>query len=401
MRRPNLWFTGIILTILGLLLTGCWNRKELDELGIQMGTAIDKVGTDYQVTVQVVVPGEVSSRQSGGRSTVALYKATAPTLFEAFRKLTETSPRKIYSAHIRALVLGESLAREGVADVLDLFSRNPEARPDFYIMVARGTRAEHVLSVLTPLEKIPAYNLFYSLDTSAKTWAPTTTVTMDQLMDDLTTEGKNPVITGVAIVGDVKAGGKKQSVEQIEPQAKLLNIGLAAFRRDRLVGWLTEEEAKGYNYIVNNVLSTVGHLKCPGGGLVALETIRTKTQIKGAIVDGKPVIRIKLTNQSNIGDVECNLDVTDKDTITMLQEEGKKRLIYLMQKSVSNVREKYKTDIFGFGEAIHRANPKLWNQSLKYTWKEQFLEVKVEYDLDVVIRRVGTTTDSIKKDIKE
>ncbi|MEK8132659.1 Ger(x)C family spore germination protein [Paenibacillus filicis] len=401
MWRLKTILTLIVLTLLAALLAGCWNRKELDELGIQMGTAIDKVGHEYHVAVQVVVPGEVSTRQSGGRSTVTLYKATAPTLFEAFRKLTETSPRKIYSAHIRVLVLGESLARDGIANVLDLFSRNPEARPDFYIMVARDTPAEKVLGVLTALEKIPAYNLFYSLDTSAKTWAPTTTVTMDQLMEDLTTAGRNPVLTGVTVIGNTKGGEMKQSVEQIEPEARLLNVGLAAFRRDRMVGWLTEEEAKGYNYIIDNVRSTAGHLSCPDGGMVALETIRTKTKIKGALVDGKPVIRIHMTNQSNISDVECKLDLNDPHTIDQLEEQGRKKLINLMQKTVDNVKKKYKVDIFGFGQAIHRANPKAWNQYLEAEWNELFQQVKVEYELDVMIRRIGTTVDSIKNDIKE
>lgn len=136
-RAGKLLLLVLIGSLAASVVSGCWNRRELDTLGIQLGTAIDKVGNQYRVSVQVVIPSELSAKAGGGgRSPVAMYEATAPTVFEAFRKLTETSSRKIYSAHIRVLIIGESLAREGIANVLDLLSRNPEARTDFYLMIA-------------------------------------------------------------------------------------------------------------------------------------------------------------------------------------------------------------------------------------------------------------------------
>jgi spore germination protein KC len=115
---------ALALLMVMLLTAGCWNRRELDELGIQLGTAIDKVGDNYRVAVQVVIPGEVSAKgTSSGNAPVTMYHAEAPTIFEAFRKLTETSPRKIYSAHIRVLILSEAVARAGVGKAIDMFSR--------------------------------------------------------------------------------------------------------------------------------------------------------------------------------------------------------------------------------------------------------------------------------------
>ncbi|NEW08530.1 Ger(x)C family spore germination protein [Paenibacillus sp. SYP-B3998] len=398
-----MWKSGVsfvILLVLLTTLTGCWNRRELNELGIQMGTAIDKVGDQYQVTVQVVVPGEVSTRQSSGRSTVTSYKATAPTLFEAFRKLTETSPRKIYSAHIRVLILGESLVKDGITNVLDILSRNPEARTDFYILVARDVPAEKVLKILTSLEKIPASHLFYSLDTSAKTWSPTTTVTLDQLIDQLVTEGLNPVLTGVKLLGDQLVGEEKKSVEEIKPAAMLRNVGLAVFKKDRLVGWLNEDESKGYNYIRDNVKSSAGHVSCPKGGLIGIETIRSHTKLKGTIVKGEPVIHITVRNESNVTDAECQINLDDPQTIALLEKESEDHLIDLMRLSIEDVRKKYNVDIFGFGQAIHQANPKVWNR-LKADWDEIFLHLKVEYDVQITLKRIGTTVNSIKNDIKE
>jgi len=392
-------FRLCVCLLLLTLVTGCWNRRELNELGIQMGTAIDKIGDEYQVAVQVVVPGEVSARLNSGRSPVTLYKASAPTIFEAFRKLTETSPRKIYSAHIRVLIIGESLAKEGIGTTLDLLSRNPEARTDYYVMVSRGM-AEEVLKVMTSLEKIPAHNLFYSLDTASKTWAPTTTVTMDEVILQLVTEGLNPVLPGVDVFGNSVMGDSKSNVDKIENDAWLQTAGLAVFDKDKLVGWLNENDSKGYNYIRNNVKSTVGHLKCPEGGLLALETLRTDTDIKVSFEQGEPVILLRIINESNIGEVECKIDIKKPETIVWIEREIETKLRQLLQQTIQKVKSKYNVDIFGFGQAVYKKDPKAWKK-LKADWKERFPRLQVNYDIDITIRRTGTTNNSFENNIKE
>lgn len=223
-----------IAVLLVSILAGCWSRKELNDLGVQLGLAIDKDEEVYRLAAQVVVPGEVTDRAQQISSPVTMYKAAAPTLFTAFRKLTETSPRQIYGAHIRVLVIGETLAKEGIAGPLDLLLRDHEVRSDFYVVIARGNPAEDVLKIMTSLEQIPANKLFHSLETSARAWAPTTTVTLDQLAERMVTEGVNPILTGIRIVGEVEAGEKKENIQEIEPQTKLRFMGIAVMEKDRL-----------------------------------------------------------------------------------------------------------------------------------------------------------------------
>ncbi|MBJ6362695.1 Ger(x)C family spore germination protein [Paenibacillus sp. GCM10012307] len=383
------------------LLPGCWNRKEINELAIQVGTAIDKVGSQYRVAVQVVVPAEVSSRAAGsGRSPVTIYEATATTIFEAFRKLTETSPREIYSAHIRVLVLGEALAREGIIDVLDALSRNPEARSDFYIMIARKSEGKDVLKILTTLEKIPAENLFHTLDTSSKTWSPTTSVTLDQLIEQLVTKSSSPVLTGAKIIGNQHGGMTIKNVEEAESAAMVRFIGLAVFKEDKLEGWLNEKESRGYNYIMNNVKTSAGHIKCPSGGSAVMETTHTKTKLKGKIVDGEPVIRIELKNMGTISDVECRLDLKDPHMISELEERSRNHLIEVMDEAIHASKNRFHRDIFGFGQVLYRYYPDAW-EKMKDNWSAHFNKLKVEYAVDSIIQKIGTTNDSLRKYLKE
>lgn len=133
--------------------------------------------------------------------------------------------------------------------------------------------------------------MYLSLETSQKVWAPTAAVTLDKLMTDIISEGKNPVLTAVKVAG-VGKGQSQQNLEKIEPPGRLKYSDLAVFKKDKLIGWLNEKESKGYRYIKNKVTNTVGSLSCPEGGNIAVEVMKSETKVKGRMNNGKPQIDI-------------------------------------------------------------------------------------------------------------
>ncbi|OMF44141.1 Ger(x)C family spore germination protein [Paenibacillus peoriae] len=392
-----------LILALVLLLTGCWNRRELNELAIAVGMGIDKQGDQFRVSLQVVDPGKASAKKgAGGGAPATLYTEEADTIFEAIRKITTISPRRMYFSHLRICVIGESMATEGMAKSLDLLSRYHQFRTDFYIVVSKGTSAEDTLKIMTPLDPIPANDLFSSLETSQKNWSPSTTVTLDELVSALTSEGMQPVLTGLRIVGDKEMGETSGNVQKIAPPARLQYSGLAVFRKDRLIGWLNETESRGYNFILGKVQSSVGYVACPGGGKVVSEIIRTQTSIKGSVYRGEPQINIKMQVEANLGEVECTgLDLTQVGTIYDLENKEEEKIEEFMKMAVRKAQKSYKADIFGFGEAIHRADPRTW-KSIKKNWDyEYFTELPVHIKVDFKIRRLGTIGSSFLNDIRE
>ncbi|WP_342554156.1 Ger(x)C family spore germination protein [Paenibacillus sp. FSL R7-0652] len=391
------------LAMLLPLLTGCWDRHELNELGIMLGLGVDKEGDQIRVSAQIVVPNEISAKAVGGKGTpVTQYQATGKSLFEAIQSLTQTSPRRIFMSHIRVLIFGEDFARnEGIYDVMEALMREPSVRPDYYVMVARKTTAAEVLNLLTPLDNIPADKLFNSLDVSAKTWSPTTTVTGDQLMDFMLTPGINPVITGVEIIGNQNKKSSLENISTIRTGAKLNTTGLSVFKGDKLIGWLNEDESKGYNYIRGNVKSTMGHVDCPSGeGVVTMKTLRASTDRKAKVVNGEPQVKIKLHIVSSVASVDCSMQIGSMTAIRELEKVSEDRLKELMQKSVNAVRRKYHVDIFGFGQEIYQNDPKFFKK-VENDWDKYFENLDVVYETKAQIRRVGALDNSFKNQIKD
>ncbi|MBM7665838.1 spore germination protein KC [Solibacillus kalamii] len=391
-----------ILIILNFILTGCWDKRELNELAITLALGIDKVeGEDeYEVTAQVVVPSAVSMKDGTGGATVTLFTENGETVYEALRRMTKVSPRKIYPGHLQMLIIGEELAKEGIGESLDLLARDWELRPDFYVVVAKDVTAREILNVTTDLESIPASKMFAGLKVSEKAWAGTTGVTLDELIVNLISDGKEAVLTGIQLTGNKQIGSTQQNIESISKPAQIQYDNLAVFKEDRLMGWLTEQDSRGYSGITNSVKSTVTSISCPNEGKSTIEVTNFHSKVEGNIVHGKPEVNIHTKAEGKVGEVRCKIDLKNPEAIQELEKNYEKEATRIINETIDVLQEEYQSDIFGFGEAIHRANPEEWNK-IKENWDEEFSDLTVNVKVDMKIRLTGTVNSSFLEKLKE
>jgi len=402
MKRLKATLCGFMLIImLPALLSGCWERKKLNELAFVLGYGLDKVGDHFKVTMQVVVPSEIATTSSNKEGMpVSIYEFRVKNIFEALHEFTLLSSRSSYLGHIRVLVLGEELARSGIAPVLDVIVRSREPRTDFFVVVARDAEASEVLRFLAPLDKLPANRLFYSLETSSESTARTSPVTVDKLVDRLVAEGRNVALSGIQIVGDRTVEGDEKNLKSTKPRASLKFHGLAVFKKDKLVGWLDEEETIGYNYIMDEVRSSIGPVKGEDGKVIVMEAIRTSTKRKVKMINGQPNIYISVRATLNIQASQSTDKLDDDRVIRKLEKKAEERLIYLMENAAKHIIEKYNTDIMGYGQLIYQSYPKVW-EKLKEQRENYLQTLPVHYQASVHIDRIGLIDESLQGDIKE
>jgi spore germination protein KC len=395
------YYLMVMISSCMFILSGCWSSKEITELMIVTGMGIDRDSNngEYKVTLQIINPGEIASQTKTERLEVTTYQTTGESIYEVMRRFSTEVPRKMYLSHIQLVIFGEELAKEGIGKTLDFISRNHEFRTDFFILVSKNSKAEDILNVLTPTESSPSVSLYSSINVSEKIWAPTKGVHLDELLNTLISEGKEPILTGVKVSGDKDKGDEVSSLEQIKPAAITKITGYAAFKKDKLVGWLSENESKGYNYIINNITSTVGSIPCEGGGIIALEVKKSKTDLKANVKNGKPSITIKTDIEADLGEIQCDMDLTKTEIIKKIEKDAGKQVEGLMEEVITKAKEDFKSDIFGFGETIHRQHPKAWKK-LKGNWDETFQDLEISFNINYKIRRIGTISDSFQKDIK-
>ncbi|MUT67012.1 Ger(x)C family spore germination protein [Paenibacillus sp. NEAU-GSW1] len=383
------------------VLSGCWSRRELNALSVVLAMGIDRVGDQYEVSVQVADPSQMSRSRTTERSPSILFSEKASTLFEALRKLTTKASRRMYISHLRILIMDEQTAREGIRDPLDFLFRDHEIRPDFYMTIARDCTAKELLSLVTPMEVLPALDFYKSLKVSEKAWAPTSAVNVVEIIQKFSKDGVDPVLTGLTIIGDKEKGMKADNVKQPKSLTEYKYIGIGVLNDDRLIGWLNDSESRGFSYIANRITNTVRKVKCPQSDeLFVVEVYQSKANFKPSIKDGKPKMDVKIAVEANIGEMHCQVDLTKADQFEQLQKAAKDSLKQNVVRTIENVQEK-QSDVFGFGEEFHRKYPKLWHQ-WKQDWDRRFKEdLQVNVQIDYHLRKIGKIISPIYKKQEE
>ena len=125
----------LILLLPLLLLSGCYNYQEMNDLGIITATEIDKENDEYKITVQVVNPKKHSDASSANQPAFVTYTSTGKTIHEAYRNLIQKTSRKIYGMHMQVLIIKDNLAKENLSEMLDFYFRNIEIRKEFYVLI--------------------------------------------------------------------------------------------------------------------------------------------------------------------------------------------------------------------------------------------------------------------------
>ena len=71
MKRNLLWLTAMIL-----LLTGCWDQRELSNIALVTGMAIDKgENGKYKLTVEAINATELNGKTAAGNSPTVVYSS--------------------------------------------------------------------------------------------------------------------------------------------------------------------------------------------------------------------------------------------------------------------------------------------------------------------------------------
>ncbi|WLR48728.1 Ger(x)C family spore germination protein [Halobacillus litoralis] len=394
----NLYNKAIFLAICLLLLSGCWNSKELDDLGIVVAVGIDKTeDNQFLLITQVINPSEIATDAPTTRPPVSIYESTGDSLFEAFRNMTEKSPRKMYLSQLRLLVIGRKLAEEGILPSLDAFYRDHEFRTAFFVTIAKDTGVKDLLNVLTPYEKIPANKLMHSMEAVQRSLGSSRGVVIDELIAQIRSKGQNPVLPGLLIDGNAEVGTSIENIEKIDAPTQLRIDNLAVMEEDRLIGWLKPEESKGLNYITGDMESTTVSYPCEDKGLISVEVLRTDNSLKAKFDDGNPTISIELELEGNVGELDCPIDLTKAESIETINGEVENRVKQKMQAAIKAAQEDFGSDIFGFGNLIHRKNPAYW-KTIENNWNSKFKELKIDIQVKAQIRRKGNSTQPITKE---
>lgn len=376
----------VFLALNTIFLSGCWDMRELNELGLVMAVGIDKAkgSENFIVTAQIAKPQSAASQGGkggggGGEPPVWIGTGEGKTIFEAIRNLAKTASRRVMWAHNNIIVIGKSLAEEDITPVVDFFTHNPELRMKTWVAVSHEDAAG-IVSAQTGIENIPGISVaelfrYHQL--------PSESIASDMLhvFSDFKSESRQPLLSIMRIKKGQKSGGR----EEIELS------GAAIFKGSKMIGETSPEETRGLAFIRKETKDAVIVVSGFEGEKqkASVELKNTKINIKSEIKADMPNITISLTTDGSVAEEDKVSNMTIEELKIKVGAAAGREIEREIRMGIDKVQRGYKSDVLGLGRVVHIQHKEEWYKSLKERWDDIYPQIPITINASVNI------TDSV------
>jgi len=383
LRLWPIWRLGCTLLLTSIMLTGCWNKFELTELGFVMGVAIDK-GRDgaLQMTTQVYKPQKSGSGSSDRSfdSNINVVTTDSSNL-QAARSVAAELGRKAQWSHMRIVLVSEEMARSAnLGELLDLFYRDPEPRLTASILITKGD-ARSYLERMPTIEQTTSQQIKRAEEASSRNAARTFNSNLLELGKQIRS------VTGNAIVAYVMPHPEDKEGFRVS--------GSALIHKGKMVEKLSGERNRGLLMLTNNYAHGSIDVPCedergePHNMIESFEVSDLRSRINAKIVDGRLEIVVNSEVKGAVTELKCSKVATPEEEASFIArtEDAVRRE---MEQTFEFLR-RHKLDMLQIGNRIYRNNPKLWFQ-VKPEWGNYVAHAKLDIRVHVRMNTTGTMT---------
>lgn len=305
----------IIVLCCLLLLTGCYNYHELENLGITSSILVDYT-TQYEVTVEIEEDDKTNT-----------YSGSGETLSEALENTLLGTEKFLYYTHLNAVFITRNV---NVMDVALYFIRNPDINNTFYFVITESTNIyqEDVdlgMKVIDILERNGAKNFFNITKILFDD-------NIDLIIPILNEDGK---ITSAMVYKGLDEAGILE-FNDVE------NLNLLLKKTDSFI----KSDCKGGYFVINT------------------NKVNTKYNVDKNI-------QINIEIEASINESTCNLDTTEMKVIKELEDKMNATIHDNIDALLEYLRTK-DSDILGINRMILNKN-----HNLDKTWLDYGYDIKI------------------------
>ncbi len=385
------------------LLSGCWDRIEIEERAVVLGVSIDTVSKEegekeedevshinsslkapkkemIRLAVQIALPGRIplGPGMSGGKGsesqTVWVIDVVGHSVDDAISNLQQQVSNKLFFGHLRIIIVSEAMAKRGLEDVNDFFRRNPEVRRMAWMVIAKG-EALPLMKAVPKLERVPTLYMISTLDEGIKL-------------------GKFPKDYIGVFWSNVSKLGREGVLPYVDMK-KEQNIGLkglAYFVGDKLVGVSNPLEIAGYLGILGeNPAGYSTYVQVQGSDAVMVKATQRSSKIKASIKNGVPHFKVDISIDLNLeSKLTHDIEINNVDILREIEVNEEKKAKIFYEKLIMKTQNKG-SDIFGFGEIIRGKKAGYWNANIKTgeNWQKIYKECTFDIGVTIKLRRIG------------
>ncbi|PWT98969.1 MAG: Ger(x)C family spore germination protein [Bacteroidetes bacterium] len=398
MNWKQLYKLLVCLILVTPLLTGCWDRLEIEERGTILGLAIDPIVKNvqnttgpfaksdfagYKLTAQVAIPGRIplgpGGPSGGGGPTakpVLIMSKTGKTIDDAVNNLQQELANRVFFGHLRIIVVNQTLAKSGMQDVQDFFRRNAEIRRLAWLIISKGS-AGPIIEATPQLSRVPTLYLVSIMDNAVR-MGKIPNVFLGNFWSTHSSNARDPVLPFISLY-------KKERIE-IE--------GLAVFKGDRMVSNLNQLGTAAYMELTGEHKAGYGFAVPVPGDPKHSATIKgsnRKTKIKLRKNNGKPFFDVYMRAEANLEE-KTGKTINNVRMMKQIGKDSTQLLLKNQEKTIKMLKE-CRSDVIGFGEYVRGEYPEYWRKFHSIEdWDREFANLDIRLHLDVELRRTGMSS---------
>ena len=343
-----------LLLFIPLLLTGCWDNKELKNIDVVTSLGLDAVPietklipNEIQVTIETLKADK--ALEVGNKDSSKYFIGQGESILAAIHQVYQKGAKTLSWPHNRLIVLGNDLVQQPADSYLDYLVRSYEIRPTSLLVLAQGT-AQELLQTIDQQDITASANLLTILDKEEQGIRENfLVITLQDFMNDLLGTGIDPVLP----------------IAETTKDNSIFIQSAAAFRKGKIAGVLTPAETQGLLWLRNQIQHHTITIASNATTKQSVELLSTEANIKvKQTATGAANLQIYIQWQGALKESARKLPATEQvqnqEKIIAMTEEALNQQIKQTILAAIAKSQQLQSDFLGLGQAIYRQEPQLW-----------------------------------------
>lgn len=399
-------FIFILVVLFVMAFSSSYLSLSIDNLAYVLVIGIDK-GKDnnLEVSFQFSTASKASDTGSTEKAPTIMDTVEAPSLSTAINLMDSYIGRELNLSHCKVIIFSEELAEEGISEEIYTLINDTQVRPSANIVVSKCNAKLYMEQTSPELENL--ISKYYEIFTnSSKYTGFKPNATIGDFFNAVICKTCEPfaILGGLSTEKPENQGGNhiqenynvKSNQTPIEGENGSENIGIAAFKDDKLVGELCALETTTFLAIRNEVDRFLVSIPDPDDVNSYIDIYlypKGSTSINVDTSSSSPFIKVKSGFTGKIYSMSNNSQYLDPDILNKLSETCNKYLESVFSDYLYKTSKEFKSDINGFGKyALH--NFFTTQDFNDYNWLNNYQNAFFEVQIDTSIKSSMLITET-------
>lgn len=312
----------IILIILFLFITGCYNYKEINNLAIVSSLAIDYQENNFKIIIEIV------ENRKDDKYLSYYLKGTGPSIESAIKNASTSLNKDLYFINLDILLISSNAANLKLNKILDFVTKDNNFSFDYNIAICN--KSEEVIQNIINQENIFGHFIKNIYDNTNNN---VINIKIHNLLELYLNNYQDIILP----------------IFDLQNNHIIMNQA-AVFNKLKITGYIEEEEIALYNILSNNFMNYYLNFN-----LKNKKTILKGNNYLTNIIYQDNIIKIYTRLEGYLIESE-NFDINNQNHLKMINQDFEKRINQFISKLYL-----YNSDILGFKNIIYKQNKNIYS----------------------------------------